>query len=148
MEHLGFIGMGSMAGALAQGFISSGALRKDQVFAYAPHQEKLKVNAERIGFVPVATLGELAEKADTLLLACKPYQIEGVVAELRDQLCGKALISVAAGWDFERYQKVLPEGVRSSSRTGTASSLKSAPRSWSSSPRSASSRRFRLPSWA
>ncbi len=112
MEHLGFIGMGSMAGALAQGFISSGALRKDQVFAYAPHQEKLKVNAERIGFVPVATLGELAEKADTLLLACKPYQIEGVVAELRDQLCGKALISVAAGWDFERYQKVLPEGVR------------------------------------
>ena len=112
MEHLGFIGMGSMAGALAQGFISSGALRKAQVFAYAPHQEKLKVNAERIGFVPVATLGELAEKADTLLLACKPYQIEGVVAELRDQLCGKALISVAAGWDFERYQKVLPEGVR------------------------------------
>lgn len=112
MGHLGFIGMGSMAGALAQGFISSGALRKDQVFAYAPHQEKLKANAERIGFSPVATLGELAEKADTLLLACKPYQIESVVAELRDQLPGKALISVAAGWDFERYQKVLPEGVR------------------------------------
>lgn len=112
MEHLGFIGMGSMAGALAQGFIGSGALRKDQVFAYAPHQEKLRANAERIGFSPVATLGELAEKADTLLLACKPYQIESVVAELRDQLPGKALISVAAGWDFERYQKVLPEGVR------------------------------------
>jgi pyrroline-5-carboxylate reductase len=112
MEHLGFIGMGSMAGALAQGFIASGALGKDQVFAYAPHQEKLKANAERIGFSPVATLQELAEKADTLLVACKPYQIEDVVAELADALPGKALISVAAGWDYARYQEVLPKGVR------------------------------------
>lgn len=112
MEHLGFIGMGNMAQALAQGFIGSGAVAKEDVFAFAPHQEKLRATAERIGFVPVASLAELAASADTLVMACKPYQIEGVVDKLGSALSGKALISVAAGWDFARYEKVLPEGVR------------------------------------
>lgn len=112
MESLGFIGMGNMAQALAQGFIASGALKGERVFAYAPHQEKLRANAERIGFQPVASLTELAAAADTLVMACKPYQIEGVVAELGDALSGKALVSIAAGWDFVRYESVLPQSTR------------------------------------
>lgn len=112
MESLGFIGMGNMAQALAQGFIASGALKGERVFAYAPHQEKLRANAERIGFQPVASLTELAAAADTLVMACKPYQIESVVAELGDALSGKALVSIAAGWDFARYESVLPQSTR------------------------------------
>lgn len=112
MESLGFIGMGNMAQALAQGFIASGALKGERVFAYAPHQEKLRANAERIGFQPVASLTELAVAADTLVMACKPYQIESVVAELGDALLGKALVSIAAGWDFARYESVLPQSTR------------------------------------
>lgn len=112
MESLGFIGMGNMAQALAQGFISSGALAGEHVFAYAPHQDKLKKTAERIGLQPVASLADLAAAADTLVMACKPYQIEGVVAELGDALSGKALVSIAAGWDFAHYEKVLPPDVR------------------------------------
>ncbi|MCI6262863.1 MAG: pyrroline-5-carboxylate reductase [Olsenella sp.] len=112
MESLGFIGMGNMAQALAQGFIASGALAKEHVFAFAPHQDKLKKTAERIGFQPVASLADLAAAADTLVMACKPYQIEGVVAELGDALSGKALVSIAAGWDFAHYEKVLPPDVR------------------------------------
>lgn len=112
MESLGFIGMGNMAQALAQGFIALGALKGERVFAYAPHQEKLRANAERIGFQPVASLTELAAAADTLVMACKPYQIESVVAELGDALLGKALVSIAAGWDFARYESVLPQSTR------------------------------------
>ena len=112
MESLGFIGMGNMAQALAQGFIASGALKGERVFAYAPHQKKLRANAERIGFQPVASLTELAAAADTLVMACKPYQIESVVAELGDALSGKALVSIAAGWDFARYESVLPQSTR------------------------------------
>ena len=48
MKQFGFIGMGNMAKALAQGFIANGALKKDQVFAYAPNQEKLKKNAKAL----------------------------------------------------------------------------------------------------
>ena len=112
MKKLGFIGMGNMAQALATGFIKSGSIEKADVFAYAPHQDKLQKNAQRIGFTPCSGLRELAEKCDTLVMACKPYQIEDVIAEIKDVLPGKALVSIAAGWDFARYEKALPKGVR------------------------------------
>jgi len=112
MEKLGFIGMGNMAQALAAGFIHANAIAKEKVYAFAPHQEKLAKNAAHIGFTPVKTLQELTDICDTLVMACKPYQIEAVLAELGDKLKDKALISIAAGWDFARYEKELPTGTR------------------------------------
>ena len=50
MKTLGFIGMGNMAGAIAAGIIQKGLMKKDEVFAYAPHYDKLVKNAEKIGF--------------------------------------------------------------------------------------------------
>ena len=46
------------------------------------------------------------------MFACKPYQISGVLEELGDGLNGKALVSVAAGWDYVRYSEVLDPSVR------------------------------------
>ncbi|MBR5230008.1 MAG: pyrroline-5-carboxylate reductase [Firmicutes bacterium] len=103
--------MGNMAKALAKGFIGSGMVPAESVYAYAPTQHKLKQNAEEIGFTPCDSINKLAEACDTLIMACKPYQIENVLAELGDTIKGKSLISVAAGWDFDRYESHLPEGV-------------------------------------
>ena len=52
------------------------------------------------------------EGADTVLIAVKPYVIEGVLAELRDALKGKALISVALGYDFARLRALVDESTR------------------------------------
>jgi pyrroline-5-carboxylate reductase len=112
MKRIGFIGMGNMAQALAAGFIQSGAIDKSAVFAFAPHQDKLKANAGRIGFTPVATLNELADTVDTLIMACKPYQIESVIAGLDSRLDGKALVSIAAGWDHQKYQQHIKTDTR------------------------------------
>lgn len=112
MNKLGFIGMGNMAQALAEGFIKAGAIDKAKVFAFAPNQKKLQKNSTRIGFTPCATLTELAAAADTLVMACKPYQIESVLAELSNKLDGKALISIAAGWDYAKYQQHLKTATR------------------------------------
>jgi len=112
MEKLGFIGMGNMAQALAAGFIHAKAIAKENVYAFAPNQEKLAKNAVRIGFTPISTLQELAHTCDTLIMACKPYQIESVLSELGDALKDKALISIAAGWDFSRYEKCLSASTR------------------------------------
>ena len=109
MEKLGFIGMGNMAKALAEGFVQKEVIKKEQIFAYAPNQEKLKANAEIIGFTPVASLNDLCGQCDTLLVACKPYQIEDVLASLGKSLKGKTLVSVAAGWDYEKYMAVFKD---------------------------------------
>lgn len=112
MKKLGFIGMGNMAQALAMGFINAKAIAKENVYAYAPHQEKLLKNAETIGFTPVATLKDLARSVDTLVMACKPYQIEAVIDELGKALEDKALISIAAGWDIAKYRQFITTNTR------------------------------------
>ena len=112
MEKMGFIGMGNMAQALCQGFINSGLVNKENIFAYAPHFEKLKANAQKIGFIPVEKFSDLLDKADTFIMACKPYQIEDVLKEAGDKLKSKAIVSVAAGWDFARYSNYLTESTR------------------------------------
>ena len=48
MHTLGFIGMGNMAKAIAEGIIKSGKMSGKDIYAYAPHQDKLKKNAEAI----------------------------------------------------------------------------------------------------
>ena len=107
MKTLGFIGMGNMAGAIAAGILQKGLMKKEEVFAYAPHYEKLEANAEKIGFVPCKDLKGLTAKVDTLVMACKPYQIEGVLSEIKEELRGKALISIAAGWNYDKYEEYL-----------------------------------------
>ena len=100
MKKLGFIGMGNMAKALAKGFIDAGKIKENAIFAYAPNQEKLQKNSKRIGFIPVTDPKKLVETVDTVIMACKPHQIPGVLEEIREDLQGKALISIAAGWDL------------------------------------------------
>ncbi len=108
MEKLGFIGMGNMGQALAAGFLSSGKVKREQVCAFAPDAAKLAKNAERIGFHPVDSVKELVRGCDTLVLCCKPYQVSGVLSEIRGLLAGKTLLSIALGWDFKRLSDALP----------------------------------------
>ena len=112
MERLGFIGMGNMAQALCAGFVNSGKIAAESVYAYAPHYDKLVKNSEKYGFTPCKTLAELVDAVDTVIMACKPYQINDVLVEIGERLHGKALVSVAAGWDFKKYSEYFDSSVR------------------------------------
>ena len=116
MTNIGFIGMGNMALAIAGGFIKSGRVKAENLFAYAPNQEKLRANAERVGFNAESSLPAMLAKCDTVIVACKPYQIKDILgdesSEVRSALKGKALISVAAGWVHETFHEILGDEVR------------------------------------
>lgn len=107
MNSLAFIGMGNMAQALCSGFIKSKKIDSSKIFAYAPNQEKLNSNAAKFGFTACTSLKEAVSKAETIIMACKPYQIEEVLSQIKDELKGKALISIALGWNFEKYSSYL-----------------------------------------
>ncbi len=109
---IGFIGMGNMAGALAAGFADSKVLSAKDVGAYAPNQAKLIENSKRIGFVPFADINRMVSSSDIVIVACKPYQIEGVLEQIKKEIKGKALLSIAAGWTFDTYEKILGNSVR------------------------------------
>lgn len=111
MKKIGFIGMGNMGQALAEGFVKSGVVNTEDLYAFAPNFEKLAKNAERIGFKAIASVNKLVEECDSVFMACKPYRIESVLEQLGDEIKGKTLISIAAGWDFGKYSRYLPEDV-------------------------------------
>lgn len=109
---IGFIGMGNMAFAIASGIIKNEIMNKNDIYAYAPHYDKLCKNAELLGFIPCKDLKEMISEIDMAVIACKPYQIEGVLSEIKEELKGKALISIAADWSFEKYSQFVDPSTR------------------------------------
>lgn len=101
-----------MGRAIAGGLIRSGALAAENICAYAPNQEKLRLYCLETGINPCASAREAVVHADTVLIAVKPYQIEGVLAELKDDLKDKALVSVALGYDYTRLSALLDASTR------------------------------------
>ena len=102
--------MGNMAQAIAEGWVQKGLVAPEDMFAYAPNQEKLAANAARIGFVPMASAKACVQAVDTVIIGCKPYQIREVLTDLGEEILDKAVWSIAAGWtvntDPERGRSV------------------------------------------
>ena len=109
---LGFIGMGNMAAALARGFVASGKVAPADLYAFDPASEKLAQMGAELGFTPVKSERELAAASDMVIMACKPYHVKGALDAMGDALGGKALLSIALGWDHARYSEVLGADVR------------------------------------
>ncbi len=110
--RLGFIGMGNMGTAIADGCVRYAGYAPEALLAYAPNQEKLRGNAAKIGFTPCEDAHALCALADVVVLACKPYQMEAVLADLAPFLAQKAVLSIALGWDFQKLQAHLPADSR------------------------------------
>ena len=109
---LGFIGMGNMAAALARGFVASGKVSSADLYAFDPASEKLAQMAAELGFTPVESEKTLAASVDMVIMACKPYHVKGALDAMGKALSGKALLSIALGWDHAKYSEVLGTDVR------------------------------------
>ena len=109
---LGFIGMGNMATALVRGFIHSDMVAPCDICAYDPATQRLADMASELGFLPLGSEREVAERADLVIMACKPHHVEGAVSAMGKALSGKALLSIALGWSHARYKAILPPDTR------------------------------------
>lgn len=108
--RLGFIGFGNMARALAEGLLRKGALAAEEMGACARDFAKLQRNTQQSGIRAFERAADLVAFADTVVVAVKPHQVEEALAPLRDALHGKCVVSVAAGWCFDDYERLLAPG--------------------------------------
>ena len=108
MKTVGFIGFGKMAMAIVEGWRHCGLNQELDIFAYAPNQTKLIMNCQALGVTPCASLEEVCEKAQTIILACKPYQIENVLSSISNELHNKLVICLAAGINYKKLQAWIP----------------------------------------
>jgi len=98
---IGFIGAGNMGGAILKGALKSGFLSADNVMIHDVSQV-LCENWKADYHVNVAEGNvQLANQCDCIVLAVKPVFLADVIAQIKDQLAGKKVISIAAGWSVE-----------------------------------------------
>lgn len=108
---LGFIGMGNMAGAILLGGLSKGYLNDNDVIVYdvnASQYDKLKGYTCEVA----KDLKDLVNKSDIVLLGVKPIFVNDVVNEVKDELKGKALISIVLGYNHKKCLETFYEDTR------------------------------------
>ncbi len=107
---IGFIGFGNMAQAIADGLLSKNAAAAENIFACAANWEKLCRNTKKRGIIPCRDAAETAVNSDIVILAVKPYMMADVTSTVKSILKDKIVISVAAGYPFEKFEEILLPG--------------------------------------
>ena len=114
MKKIGLIGAGSMGGAIARGLLESGYVRAAELAVCDPKVEALEaVTRDWPQVTALTSADDLAGISEMIILAVKPYLLEQVVNACADNLQGKAVVSIAAGWTASRLAALLePLGAR------------------------------------
>ena len=110
---IGFLGAGKMAAALAKGFVQAGLVTPSNLLGSDPSSAARAAFTKAVGAETTASNAEIAAFARTLILAVKPDQVGGVLADIRTQVTGEhLLVSIVAGVPLSRLEGELGPGAR------------------------------------
>jgi pyrroline-5-carboxylate reductase len=98
---IGFCGSGNMAAAIAKGW----AGRWSQMLFSDVDADKARKLAGELGGEAVESNGELAERADVVVLAVKPGVLEQAAGELAD---AKSVVSILGATSLEKVETAFP----------------------------------------
>jgi len=110
---IGFLGAGKMATALANGFIRAKLVTAKEIMASDVSEAACAAFAKETGAKTTAFNPDVAKFANVLILAVKPDQVAGALAEIRDTVNEKHLVmSIAAGVTIAKLEASLGGDVR------------------------------------
>jgi pyrroline-5-carboxylate reductase len=109
---LGSIGAGNMAGAMVEGWLRADPALGERILVTDRGSGRAARLAERLGVQHVSDNAELVRRADVVLIAVKPIDVERVLREASELIdTGTAVVSVAAGVATTTLENVLEQGV-------------------------------------
>ena len=94
-QTFGFLGAGRMASALAGGMVQAGLVKGRQLIAGDVVPAAVKAFTQSTGGRAAKSNAEVLRKADVVVIAVKPHQVNELLAELADQVTAKHLIAVS-----------------------------------------------------
>src|ERR1039457_2826676 len=110
---IGLLGAGKMATALARGFIRAEIAFPKEILAGDLSEAARAAFTKETGAKTTASSADVLKFANVLVLAVKPDQVAGVLAEQRGNFTNKhLLISIAAGVTLAKLEAALPAGAR------------------------------------
>ncbi len=104
---LGVIGCGKMAAAILGGIIKNNFLNNENIFVYDKNPEASSALSKEYGFIKVNTISQLLNEVDTLLLAVKPFVVNDVLGEIKQNYKNQLIMSILAGVKIEKYLSIL-----------------------------------------
>lgn len=107
---IGFIGFGNMAKAIAEGIIRKNVVKPNQIYACARNWDNLCKSTEENGINACKTSQELVNESDIVIIAVKPNVIPSIIEPIKEDLKNKIVVSVAAGYTFDKYEELLIPG--------------------------------------
>lgn len=107
---IGFIGFGNMAKAIAEGLIIKNVVKPNQIYACARNWDNLCKSTEENGINACKTSQELVNESDIVIIAVKPNVIPSIIEPIKEDLKNKIVVSVAAGYTFDKYEELLLPG--------------------------------------
>ncbi|ELK46416.1 pyrroline-5-carboxylate reductase [Halobacillus sp. ACCC02827] len=111
-QTIAFLGAGSMAEAMISGMVESGNIPADNiVVTNRSNQQRLNTIYNKYGVRTVLKDDLDYSEIDQFILAMKPKDIDGVLADLKDKLTAdQVLVSVLAGISTSYMEERLNEG--------------------------------------
>ncbi len=111
---LGVIGCGKMGTALVEGAVRAGVTKSADITGCDPFPAAREAFAKATGATIVENAAGVAAESEVILLATKPQDIGGALAEIAGAAGGKPLlvISIAAGVTLAALEAAAPEHFR------------------------------------
>ncbi len=105
-----FLGAGKMGEALAQGMISKGVVKVEDVIMSDIQKERLEELSKKYGVVKAKSNKEAVQKGDIIFICVKPQQLESLLKEFEEfNFKDKLIVSIAAGVPTHKYYQVWSE---------------------------------------
>ncbi|MCY8509397.1 pyrroline-5-carboxylate reductase [Bacillus mojavensis] len=105
MKKIGFVGAGSMAEAMINGFLQSGITKPENIYiTNRSNEERLNELKEMYGVRPCRDKSEFFTQTDIVVLAFKPKDAAESIDSIRPYMKDQLVISVLAGLTIETIQ--------------------------------------------
>ncbi|MEC1290828.1 pyrroline-5-carboxylate reductase [Bacillus mojavensis] len=105
MKKIGFVGAGSMAEAMINGFLQSGITKPENIYiTNRSNEERLNELKEMYGVRPCRDKSEFFTQTDIVVLAFKPKDAAESIDSIRPYMKAQLVISVLAGLTIETIQ--------------------------------------------
>ncbi len=101
---LGVIGCGKMASAILGGIIKNSFIDNENIFIYDINEEASENLSEIYGFNKVNSIKDVLKLTNTLLLAVKPFVVDEVLKEIKENYDNQLVLSILAGVKIEKYK--------------------------------------------
>ena len=106
------LGCGNMGGSLARGLAKGGAISPKQMLLFDHNRGKAALLARKTGAKAAKSASEAAGRSDAVIIAVKPFAVEGLLASLHGQLRNRLVLSIAAGITTLFIEKRTPRSCR------------------------------------